>query len=85
MSRISTLESQLLEYLFPLLEVAALRSTMEWAFVERKVDIRAARAWLSALEASNQVRLLEPWFTNRTKSLVKSPRLYLCDSAFSAN
>ena len=39
-----------------------------------------AGAWLSVLEASNQVFLLEPWFTNKTKSLVKSPKLFLCDS-----
>ena len=36
--------------------------------------------WLSVLEASGQVVLLEPWFSNRTKSLVKSPKLYLADS-----
>ena len=24
--------------------------------------------------------LLEPWFSNRTKSIVKSPKLYLADS-----
>ncbi len=32
------------------------------------------------LEASGQIRLLEPWFSNRTKSLVKSPKLYLADT-----
>jgi predicted AAA+ superfamily ATPase len=32
------------------------------------------------LEASGQVVLLEPWFSNRTKSIVKSPKLYLADS-----
>ena len=36
-----------------------------------------AGAWLSALEASHQVMLLEPWFANRTKGLVKRPKLYL--------
>jgi len=36
--------------------------------------------WLSTLEASGQVVLLEPWFSNRTKSIVKSPKLYLADS-----
>jgi len=30
--------------------------------------------------ASNQIVLLEPWFSNRTKSMVKSPKLYLADS-----
>lgn len=36
--------------------------------------------WLSALEASGIVVLLEPWFGNRLKSLVKSPKLYFADT-----
>lgn len=36
------------------------------------------------LEATGQVALLEPWFSNRTKSLVKSPKLYLADSGLAA-
>jgi Domain of unknown function (DUF4143) len=32
------------------------------------------------LEASGQIVLLEPWFSNRTKSIVKSPKLYLRDT-----
>jgi predicted AAA+ superfamily ATPase len=39
-----------------------------------------ANQWLSILEASGQVVLLEPWFSNRTKSLVKTPKLYLADT-----
>ena len=32
------------------------------------------------LEASGQIVLLEPWFSNRTKSIIKSPKLYLSDA-----
>jgi predicted AAA+ superfamily ATPase len=39
-----------------------------------------ANQWLSMLEASGQAVLLEPWFSNRTKSIVKSPKLYLTDA-----
>ncbi|MGA7412620.1 MAG: DUF4143 domain-containing protein [Bryobacteraceae bacterium] len=39
-----------------------------------------ANQWLSMLETSGQVVLLEPWFSNRTKSIVKSPKLYLTDT-----
>lgn len=39
-----------------------------------------ANEWISVLQASNQVALLEPWFSNQTKSLVKSPKMYLCDT-----
>ncbi|RMD83968.1 MAG: ATP-binding protein, partial [Candidatus Dadabacteria bacterium] len=36
--------------------------------------------WLSVLEASNQITLLEPYFGNISKRLVKSPKLYINDS-----
>jgi predicted AAA+ superfamily ATPase len=39
-----------------------------------------ANQWLSVLEASGQVALLEPWFSNKTKSITKSPKLYLTDT-----
>jgi len=36
--------------------------------------------WLHVLTASNQVYLLEPWFANITKRLVKKPKLYFADT-----
>lgn len=50
----------------------------------RDVGISAptANEWLSVLVASNQVVLLEPWFSNGTKSMVKSPKLYWSDAGF---
>jgi predicted AAA+ superfamily ATPase len=39
-----------------------------------------ANEWLSVLAASNQITLLEPWFANGSKSIVKSPKLYLNDT-----
>ena len=66
------------------LRACALRSaqSLNKAELARDVGISpsTAAAWLSVLEASNQVQLLEPWFANKTKSLVKSPKLYLCDT-----
>lgn len=43
-----------------------------------------AAAWLSALIATSQVVLLEPWFSNATKSLVKRPKIYLADAGLCA-
>jgi uncharacterized protein len=43
-----------------------------------------AAAWLAVLDASGQAVLLEPWFGNRTKSLVKSPKLYLRDAGLTS-
>lgn len=39
-----------------------------------------AGEWLSVLQASGQISLLEPWFGNIGKRLVKSPKLYLNDT-----
>lgn len=50
--------------------------------IARDVGISAptANEWLSALQASNQIVLLEPWFSNQNKSMVKSPKLYFQDT-----
>ena len=60
------------------LRACALRSAnlLNKADLARDVGIAPSTAnqWLSVLEASGQVVLLEPWFSNRTKSIVKSPK-----------
>jgi predicted AAA+ superfamily ATPase len=43
-----------------------------------------AAAWISVLDASGQIALLEPWFSNRAKSLVKTPKVYVRDSGLCA-
>ncbi|MBI2799882.1 MAG: ATP-binding protein [Gammaproteobacteria bacterium] len=66
------------------LRACALRSAnlLNKADLARDVGISPSTAnqWLSVLEASGQVVLLEPWFSNRTKSIIKSPKLYLADT-----
>jgi len=66
------------------LRACALRSAnlLNKADLARDIGIAPSTAnqWLSMLEASGQVMLLEPWFSNRTTSLVKSPKLYLADT-----
>ena len=66
------------------LRACALRSAnlLNKADLARDVGIAPSTAnqWLSMLEASGQVVLLEPWFSNKTKSMVKSPKLYLADT-----
>ena len=44
------------------------------------ISVTTVSEWLSVLEASNQIILLEPWYTNLGKRIVKSPKLYLSDS-----
>ena len=43
-----------------------------------------AKAWLSVLEASFQVVLLQPWHSNLTKRLVKTPKLYMLDTGLAS-
>ena len=66
------------------LRACALRSgnLLNKAELARDIGIAPSTAnqWLSVLQASGHVVLLEPWFSNRTKSIVKSPKLYLADT-----
>ncbi|GAB1825608.1 MAG: ATP-binding protein [Burkholderiales bacterium] len=43
-----------------------------------------AKAWLSVLEASGLVYFLPPYFNNRLKRLVKSPKLYFTDTGLAS-
>jgi predicted AAA+ superfamily ATPase len=44
------------------------------------VSPKTINDWLSILHASNQVVLLEPYFENISKRVVKSPKLYFTDT-----
>ena len=41
-------------------------------------------SWLSILEASHLVYILKPWYTNRTSQVVKTPKVYFCDTGLAA-
>ena len=66
------------------LRVAALRAgqILSYADLARDVGIapNTAKSWISVLEASQQIFLLEPYHRQRTKRLVKSPKLYFTDT-----
>jgi hypothetical protein len=66
------------------LRACALRSGQLLNLTDLARDIgiagTTARDWLSVLEASSQVILLEPYFGNLTKRLIKSPKLYFRDT-----
>ena len=44
------------------------------------VDTKTAQSWLSVLQASGVVRLLRPFWSNATKRLTKTPKLYFTDT-----
>ena len=62
----------------------ALRSGQLVNFTDLARDIGVAattiRDWISALEASNQVILVEPYFNNATKRMIKTPKLFFLDT-----
>jgi uncharacterized protein len=66
------------------LRAAALRTgqLLNRAELSRDVGVSPSTAgqWLSVLERSGIVALLEPWFSNRTKALVKTPKLHFQDT-----
>lgn len=55
---------------------------LNFSDIARDVDIdhKTAKAWLSVLETSGLVYLLQPYYHNVTKRLVKTPKLYFLDT-----
>lgn len=66
------------------LRACALRSGRLLNLTELARDVgiagSTAREWLSVLEASSQILLLEPYFNNPTRRLIKTPKLYFRDT-----
>ncbi|MBE0475109.1 MAG: ATP-binding protein [Rhodoferax sp.] len=59
---------------------------LNYANLARDVDVdnKTAKAWLSVLETSGLVFLLQPYHTNLTKRMVKTPKLYFLDTGLAA-
>ena len=43
------------------------------------ISINTVKAWLSVLEATDQVKIIHPYFVNVGKRLVKTPKIYFTD------
>lgn len=48
------------------------------------ISVPTAKRWLSVLETSGIIYLLEPYHTNTTKRLIKTPKLYFLDTGLCA-
>ncbi len=48
------------------------------------ISTTTSKQWLSILQASNQIYLLEPYYRSLGKRLVKSPKLYFTDTGLTA-
>ena len=44
------------------------------------ISVPTLTDWLSVLQASRQIVLLEPWYTNLGKRIIKSPKIYFADT-----
>jgi len=51
---------------------------------ETGISVPTADRWLSILISSNIVHLLPPYYTNITKRMVKTPKLYFLDTGLAA-
>ncbi|MFQ5456629.1 MAG: ATP-binding protein [Nitrospirota bacterium] len=48
------------------------------------IAVNTAKSWLSILQASGIVYLLEPYYTNLTKRMIKTPKIYMLDTGLCA-
>ena len=66
------------------LRAAALRAGRLLSYTDLARDIglapNTAKRWLSVLEATQQIFLLEPYHRQRSKRLIKAPKLYFADT-----
>ncbi len=49
------------------------------------VSVKTVSAWLDALETTGMLIVLQPWFHNAGKRLLKSPRLYFGDAGLACH
>ncbi len=73
------------EFLFRnFLSIVALRTAQEvnWDEISRSVgiDVKTCKRWMSILETSGIVYLLQPYMKNASTRIIKSPKLYFMDT-----
>ena len=48
------------------------------------IDNKTTKSWLSVLETSGLVYLLQPWYSNINKRIVKTPKVYFLDTGLAS-
>ncbi len=73
---------------FKFLRIAAARTAqlINYTDMARDADIsvNTAKNWLSLLETSGIIYILEPYYMNRTTRIVKTPKIYFLDTGLCA-
>ena len=49
------------------------------------VSVPTINSWISVLEASHILFKLQPWYASRTSQIVKTPKIYFCDTGIAAS
>ncbi len=70
------------------MQIAAARTGQLVNYVDMARDVGISettiKTWLTVLQASGIITLLQPYFNNRTQRLVKTPKLYFMDTGLCA-
>lgn len=71
------------------ISILALRTAQELRYEEiagnAGIDVRTCKRWLSILETSGIIFLLQPYLANLSKRIIKSPKLYFMDTGLCAH
>ena len=66
------------------MRIVALRTAQQLDYTEIGnavgIDARTAKNWISILEASGIIMILQPYASNRAKRIIKTPKLYFMDT-----
>ena len=70
------------------MRIVALRTSNELDYTEIAnavgIDARTVKTWISILEASGIILILQPYATNMAKRIIKRPKLYFLDTGLCA-
>ena len=70
------------------MKIVALRTAQQIDYTEIGssvgIDFRTAKNWISILESSGIIILLQPYATNLSKRIIKTPKLYFLDTGLCA-
>lgn len=70
------------------MRIVALRTSNELDYTEIAnavgIDARTVKAWISILEASGIILILQPYASNMAKRIIKRPKLYFLDTGLCA-
>lgn len=66
------------------LDIVALRTARELSYEEISssvgIDVKTCKRWISILETAGIIYLLQPFMTNLSSRIIKSPKLYFMDT-----